>query len=180
MLDKPEVLAAKQAFTPILCREITWAIYEDSRSFFNTRMHPDDFKQSHFAGKRVKWPHSLLDDIMCNVRYQRRIHRTNFPYAWKEQLTSNPFYQPQPTGPSPFVSGRHNAGYYNQFTVQLQVEPRGNIGDKLAHVHPRIKAAMFEYHQKFSGRVMIYRLLQAANLSMDGLPKINQLINQAT
>jgi len=43
LFRQPAVMAAKQAFTLLLCRQITWAIYEDSRQFFATRLHPEDF-----------------------------------------------------------------------------------------------------------------------------------------
>jgi hypothetical protein len=38
------VMAAKYAFTPLLCCQLTWAIYEDSRQFFFMHLLPDDFK----------------------------------------------------------------------------------------------------------------------------------------
>ena len=74
ILEEPEVMAMKHAFSPALCKQIMWAIYDNVRSFFATRMHPDNFKPSMDRNRRVKWPRSLLEDIMCDVRYQRPIH----------------------------------------------------------------------------------------------------------
>jgi hypothetical protein len=180
ILEEPEVMAMKHAFTPILCKQITWAIYDDSRSFFATRMHPDDFKPNSGHNRRARWPRSLLDNIMCDVRYQRPIHRTNFPHIWREQMPPFAGAQPPPTFPSPFAHGGQRFGGTPQPVKQLQ-SPGGNNGsDKLAHIHPKIKAALQEYHSKFLGRVMIYRVLEAAEITMLDLPKINQLINTTT
>jgi uncharacterized membrane protein YgcG len=173
ILEEPEVLAMKQAFTPMLCKQITWAIYDDSRSFFATRMHPDDFKPSVDRSRRVKWPRSLLDDIMCDVRYQRPINRATFPHAWRDHLPTYAGLQQPPNHPNPFVQGGQGGGG-NHHTSRQQP------ADKLSHLHPKIKAAMQDYHSKFLGRVMIYRVLGAAGIGMNDLPKINQLVDAAT
>ena len=66
LFGQPAIMAAKHAFTPLLFRQITWAIYEDSRKFFTTWLHPDDFK----SGAHIPFPVALLDDVMGEIRYQ--------------------------------------------------------------------------------------------------------------
>ncbi len=44
VMTHPAVSAMKAKFTPLLCRQITWAIHDDKSSFFHQRLHPDDFK----------------------------------------------------------------------------------------------------------------------------------------
>jgi hypothetical protein len=181
ILDEPEVMAMKQAFSPALCKQITWAVYDDSRSFFATRMHPDDFKPSLDRNRRIKWPTSLLEDVMSDIRYQRPIHRSNFPIAWRDPVPAFSGFQQQPTFPSPFAAyGGTRYGGNAPAPRQQQAPSNQSPTDKLAHLHPKIKAALQEYHSKFLGRVMIYRVLEAAGIEMKDLPKINQLLDPAT
>ena len=133
-------MAAKHALTPLLCRQITWAIYEDSRQFFATRLHPDDFK----AGSLTSFPVSLLDDVMGDIRYQRPVLRSSFPLAWNEIPPKPLSGLAAPTGMSPFL-GLQGA----------ESSPPIQHGDRLSHIHPIIKAALKDYHAKFAGRVMI-------------------------
>jgi hypothetical protein len=43
ILCLPAVMTAKHAYTALLCRQITWAMYDDSCNFFLTHLHPNDF-----------------------------------------------------------------------------------------------------------------------------------------
>ena len=52
--------------------------------------------------------------------------------------------------------------------------------DKLAHIHPTIKAALQEYHTKFAGHMMIQRMLDHANLSFRDLPFLTPLVESNT
>jgi hypothetical protein len=63
LLHLPAVLAAKHVFMPLLCRQIMWAIYEDSQNFFARCLHPDEL----VVGKPISFPVSLLEDILSNV-----------------------------------------------------------------------------------------------------------------
>jgi hypothetical protein len=172
LFRQPAVMAAKQAFTPLLCRQITWAIYEDSRQFFSTRLHPDDFK----PGAQVTFPLSLLDDVMGDVRYQRPVLRSSFPMAWMEMPPRQSYGHFPPTGLSPFtgtglppLSGTRNDNVGSTTGAVA--------GDRLAHVHPTIRGALREYHTKFAGRVMMQRIMDHANLSFKDLPFINHLVD---
>jgi hypothetical protein len=151
-------MAAKQSFTPLPCRQITWAIYKDSRQFFATRLHPDDFK----PGAHISFPISLLDNVMGDVRYQRLV----LPLAWSE-LPPKPLTRLHaPAGLSSFggVRGEGSSAVLG-------------TAEKLAHVHPTIRAALKEYHEKFAGRVMIQRLLEHANLTFRDLPFLTPLVD---
>jgi hypothetical protein len=49
--------------------------------------------------------------------------------------------------------------------------------NKLAHIHPTIKAVLRDYHTKFAGRVMMQRLLDHANITFKDLPFLTPLID---
>jgi hypothetical protein len=164
LFRQPAVMAAKHAFTPLLCRQITWAIYEDSRQFFSTRLHPDDFK----PGSHVTFPLSLLDDVMGDVRYQRPVLRSSFPVAWMELPPKPSGSGLPPTGLLPFRGGPIEGG------SGLSGAP---VADRLAHLHPTIRTALREYHVKFAGRVMMQRILDHANITYKDLPFLTPLID---
>ena len=75
-----EVAAMTNAFTPLYCRMVTWAMYDDARSFFAQRLMPQDFNTSE-----IDWPESLLNDILSDVQYVKPIFCANFPAAWEEK-----------------------------------------------------------------------------------------------
>lgn len=99
---QPAVMAAKHAFTPLLCRQITWAIYEDFRQFFAECLHPDDFKE----GALISFLVSLLDDVMGDIHYQCPVLRSSFPVVWGGLPPKPITGLSAPTSTSPFASSR--------------------------------------------------------------------------
>jgi hypothetical protein len=77
VMTHPSVAAMKAKFTPLLCKQITWAIHDDKSSFLHQRLYPDDFK----GDAMPTFPPLLLDDIIPNVRFQNAIHCSTFPDA---------------------------------------------------------------------------------------------------
>jgi hypothetical protein len=59
MLDSDNVFANAHTFTPLMCRQITWAIINDSRQYFFRTVTADQFSSG-----RVRWPTSLLMQII--------------------------------------------------------------------------------------------------------------------
>ena len=143
---QPAVMATKYAFTPLLCCQITWTIYQ----FFSTSLHPDDFKPC----SPTPFPVLLLDDVMGDVRYQRPVSISSFPMAWQDFPPNAMLTQQAPTGPSPFSNRRI-----------AESNAAGSPSDKLARTHPTICTALREYHSKFHGWVMIQCMLDHANLT---------------
>ena len=79
MLEHRSVKDAKFDFTPLLCAQIIWAVIEDSRQFFFTSLHPDDF----VPGARPRFPISLLAWINQSVMMQSPINMNpRFPQRW--------------------------------------------------------------------------------------------------
>ena len=59
IMRETEVAATREGYSPMLCKEIAWTIYDDSRSYFATRLLPSDFDD--LSGAKV--PESMLEDI---------------------------------------------------------------------------------------------------------------------
>ena len=59
MLDSDNVFANAHTFTPLICRQITWAVINDSRQYFFRMVTADQFSSG-----RVRWPTSLLMQII--------------------------------------------------------------------------------------------------------------------
>jgi hypothetical protein len=153
-------------FTPFVCRTITWAIYDDCRSFFHHRLVPRDF-----ASNVINWPQSLLDDIVADVRFVRPIQRPTFPVAWDEDKYSSTRIKNDPkitppnnqTPPAP-PAGKERSGYQ-----QLQRDLQGGKGD-FGHMHPKLKAFFDPLLKKFDGKVRIFEVMQAAGVAWKDMP----------
>ena len=91
-MDLREVMAIKAHFTAEHCRQITWAIIDDGRSYF------DNVKTTLDFGNRasVVFPQSFLVDIIRNVRYGISVDRGNFPQEWLSQRKTFRQEQGQP------------------------------------------------------------------------------------
>ena len=194
ILDLEEVYAVKHAFTSMICKSITWAIFEDSRMFFWRKKSPLDFD----PGRPIEFCRSMLEDIMSDVRYQRWIERGNFPVEWREQLwvPQTPALPPMPS-PMGFLSPYTSVfGSYGVPPPPPPPPPSDAIGDKrkwgpqhstaehdsgvLAHCHQKVIAALQHYHQKFHGRVMLSRLMQLGNIKFKDLPVLPDMIDKKT
>lgn len=78
----PAVMAAKHAYTSLLCRQITWLIYDDLRNFFSKHLHPNDFA----TGRLVTFPLSLLNNIMWDICFGRPVVRFSFTVEWSKAV----------------------------------------------------------------------------------------------
>ena len=69
ILESDPVESNDHQFTPLLCRQITWAIIQDSRAFFSRTATPDMFA----PGRSYRHPVSLLESIFDKVHFQENI-----------------------------------------------------------------------------------------------------------
>ena len=79
-MNSDYVLRRREMFGPLFCRQIVWAIIEESREFFSQRLSPDDFIVDH--PEDVKFARSRVIRIDDNVRDGIPIARSSFPPAW--------------------------------------------------------------------------------------------------
>jgi hypothetical protein len=164
-LEECSILAHK--YTPYVCRTITWAIHDDCRSFFHKKLTPQNFFTNN-----IRWPRSLLDDIMADVRWARPVYRPTFPVAWDDEKYDAPKTKSdlKQTPPGDKYTPPPNKGrQLKQGDTQLQQRP----GD-YSHMHPKLKAFFDPLLKKFEGRVRINEIMLAAGVSWRDMPKFAQ------
>ena len=171
-------------FKPLFCRQIVWAIIEDGRSYFATRMSPDDFIGLH--PDEIHFPTSTLNEIEPNIRHQTPIIRSSFPPQWCIGLDSRlppdgsaqsaPLQSLLPpvasisathTLPTPSVFSAISAGSIS--AAGQSTQQRSQI--RATNIHPTIRAAMMAYVQKFRS-IRLLQMLSSLNLTLDDLPNI--------
>ena len=172
-------LNRRQNFTVLFCRQIVWAIIEESRAFFTQRLSPDDFIADH--PEDVKYPRSKLLRIDDDVRDGIPIARASFPPAWMPGASrtqaaatggggflSTASQVPsviQPAAATPSVVSGITTGGGSRTTAKPPVTIRQS------DVHPMIKSAMEPYISKVKG-VWLSAMLSHVNLTIDDLPKL--------
>ena len=72
--------------------------------------------------------------------------------------------------PTPGVDGRGKAGLQKRGGQPVDDD---ELAKRLAHLHPKIRQCMSAYHKKFRGRVMLAKILTAANKDVSHLPKLD-------
>jgi hypothetical protein len=200
ILCSKEVNTCRDAFKPMICKQITWAIYDDSRSFFAKRLLPE-----HFEMRDIPFPTSMLDDIYTSVRYINKIERPTFPPSWLESEKPAIEEETQGTGImaelSPYGNipgyqhgrgrgnngGRGNGGGRGSGNRGFGIDPDNPNGSycppciaDMDHFHPKIKEALTEFHEKFKGRVSIQRVMNAAGIWWPDMPKWEKHFNKTT
>jgi hypothetical protein len=186
ILDLEEVFINRYAFDALKCKQITWAIFEDSRAFFWKKVSPLDLAE----GRTMEGVYSMLDDIMADVRYGRNVIRSTFPLAWQDQ--ANVYAPPTGLPPAPIplatAQNQHNpmnflspyAGVFGSGFHVPPPPPPQTLMQKLAHVSKIVKDKFQEYHKKFGGRVLLSRLLQLGNIDIQKLPVVPELVDNST
>ncbi len=99
ILSHPFCMQNKQAYTPELCRRITWAIIVDTRLFFDDIELAEDFVEH---GDYMQFSASTLEGNFISIKHSIKIQRHNFPPEWgtpEPQYHSPPaIYYPGKTG----------------------------------------------------------------------------------
>jgi hypothetical protein len=177
----PEVSVIKEAFTPIHCRELIWAIYDDGSRFFSKCKTP-----SEMAMPNVAWSMSLSGDIMLDVTFARRIERPGFPTSWKIKLPAHSERYGATGGlefGTPGGVGRGTNTEYGTLgaaggePLRPAAKPEAppvdlrELAKALEHVHKDIREELKDIHLKYNGESSprFSRLL--ATKSMTTFPK---------
>ena len=169
ILDTDATMRLAHYFNPLLCRQITWAIIEDSRSFFAQTCHPDDFQ----VGAQLRFPISLLDDIASNVRYQQPIHRSTFPRQWQGRVAVH-----GGSGGGGPVRHPGGAGSNSTGTSTGGGLPNAPLA-KNNNMHPILASCMKSHLENF-GIPQLSRVLNAASIKLTDLPKLPAYIRDGT
>ena len=200
ILQNTEVEKAQGAFDSLFCAQITWAMLVDCRDIYDDQLLPRDFRRG-----RPVFRESLLQSIFEAVRYQQPIVRDSFPVEWGGQtrqqkrafqhwLRNVPapgkFPLAPPGGQTPwpgkgqqqpgggYAPGGQQQGHNQQQQQQLQAQQQqGTKINGVDHVNDLIKRFMMPYYRKFGAKVNIKKILEAANIAYDSLPRLNAYIN---
>ena len=190
MLDSDSVFANAKSFTPLVCRQITWAVINDSRQYFFRVVTAD-----HFASGRVRWPTSLLMQIIgADIQACRGISMGNFPSKWLDSATVGSYIRPpsekreSALGAAPFavpIGLPPSMGH--QWAplpgTQQAATPDNNASGQEGRpvhirpfdVHPLFNKLMSSYITHFRS-VQLKGLLRAANLTEADLPVLSKYV----
>jgi hypothetical protein len=171
ILISDRVVDIKGCFTSLYCKQITWAVIEEGRTFFGTKLHPSCFTPGYKG--TIVWPSSLLSKINECVIFGLPVIRQTFPLAWAEiqqkpqaltaSLPPAPTKQ-QPPPPNPFA---------NPPRAQLPaLSP-----NSLTHVHPNIRKLLKPHQERLGGQIPMKKILKLSQKDFPDLPKLNRCIH---
>jgi hypothetical protein len=185
MLDSESVFANAVSFTPLICRQITWAIINDSRQYFFNTVTADQL-----ASGAVRWPTSLLMQIIgADVHAGREIRMGNFPSKWSEQATVGAYAVPPDRGnqhrnsPKTTTPAGWPPGYQQTSppapwpaptptpTRSQAPAPDRPVQIRQTDIHPTLKSFMSRYITHFRS-VQWKTLMQASQVSEGDLPTL--------
>ena len=178
VLKGPDCKNNVAAFTPLFCRQVSWAIYMDCRSFFSQKKMPQDFLRA-----QVQYAKSLLKDVYSNVLWQNPVLRSTFPTSWD---AAAPKEEKPPTTPARPAKAPAPTQPTNQHPPTRQGGGGGGGGNGYqnptdwSHLHPRLQEEIGPLLRKFDGRVSIQEIMQNANIWWGDLPKVEKFVNQVT
>lgn len=124
------------------------------------------------------FPHTPRS-IFEQARFALEVNRVNFPVAWLEKKPepTNRYtgtYESQGSGPMSFLSPYAAVQGNDQ---EMYCSP---TGENFEHMHPKLKAALKEFHKKFQGRSMIHEIMTQAKIGWHDMPKLQATINKET
>ncbi len=190
-LDSERVSEDWANFTPLLCRQITWAIIDDGREYFAQYMLPDRFNVP--LGTAIQYPQSSLEELIRPIRTQSPILRASFPSQWlprSEGLTGgNTISRPNPVAPIGSVSiTTSNRGGGNQSVRSITSSiTNGTAPTKKTlvkeiradSIHPLIKQNFGPHFQRF-GQLQLSRLMKLSGMTWTQMPKLDKYLNGTT
>ena len=191
-LQESYIAMQQHQFTPLRCREITWAVICDAKRYFYQRVHPSELVKAV-----PSYPVSHLGSVLLDIQNMVPVLRGSMPLAWRADSGMTPQMR-APVAPSPltgmlplppapmFGAGIPAPFAYQQPTNQHKFRPDpappsytpatgATPGDPLGHIHPIIRECFREYHQRFGGRVMLTKIMQGANLKWENMPYLFHL-----
>ena len=197
-LDSDTVSEKWHFFTPLLCRQIVWAILDDGREYFSQTMLPNKFEVSPSAAAFIRYPISSLEELIRPIRNQAPIIRANFPSQWlAKQDTRREHTQGSGSGnriygdiqpPITMVSHSSNSQPSpGQASTRSSVSSMtsaaapntGGRSVRQADMHPTIKAVMGPYMNRI-GRLQITRIMALAETSWEEMPRIPKFVDNDT
>lgn len=177
MLNSEHVYAKSDQFSPLMVRQITWAVIEDSRQFFFKVMTEEELARGN-----ARFPTShLMNIIGTDVAKGVEIRLGNFPDKWKveaaagQRTSGRQGFQTLAGQVRPFPNsmggGQQPTGTPPLFPP-LPVQSSGTerpVNIRQDDVHPQIRSMMEEYIRHFRS-VQFRALCRAAGVAEADLP----------
>ena len=193
-LDDDTVFANRRYFSPLLCRQMTWAVIEDGRRYFSKVM-----TERHFAvleeGDDIIFPRSHLDSVADSAYTQTAITRPSFPTEWsvgwlagaaKGKGAWAPTYADTQTAPAknamniPRQVNQTAATVVSGLTTAAASRRTPRItGVRKTDIHPGIKTLMTA-HLRQSPFIQLRKVLSHSNMTIDDLPTLPDYIRNGT
>ena len=173
-MNSEVVCEKREKFSALFCRQIIWAILEESRAFFAQRLSVDDFNNAPLP-EDIPYPTCSLAVVIQSVKYITPIERSTFPASWYPGSATRavgvasvmvPVQSVATPGPAPSVV----SGITSAASTRAQ-RPTAPVSIRTTNVHPTIKATMEPYIAKCKG-INLTALLNHVNSTIDDLPKL--------
>jgi len=182
-------------FTPLLCRQITWAIIDDGREYFSQTMLPERFSVP--PGTPIRYPRSSLEELIRPIKTQAPILRANFPTQWlprsdfgdgtntiaRQLVSAATGYNSVFGTPSPLatvVTGNRTNRSGASSVASSITAPTVNTARSQAprqreiradNIHPKIKNLLAPFFHKF-GQLQLTRVMMLASVTWPEMPTI--------
>jgi hypothetical protein len=189
-MEDDTIFAARRRFTPLLCRQLTWAIIEDGRRYFSRVM-----TQRHFdridEGEEIEFPKSRLDDVKDAVLYQTSLMRPSFPAEWRGDWQGGKrpklnvgsvgvasFIESTATTPTAAIQAAHSTPSVISGVTLGSTESQGSrlrrptqAGIRETDLDTSLKALM-QGHLRANDFIQLGAVLRNSNLSFSDLPTL--------
>ena len=168
-------------FTPLMCRQIIWAILDDGREYFNHPMLPDDFAVP--LGAPIKYPVSELEEFFRPIKNITPILQGSFPSQWMPKQerqdtrarqgnttnTNSGLVVPQSigggSGPASIAGSQATGASSLTGTTQRPATVRQT------NIHTKIKSTMGPFIARI-GRLQISRIMALSGVTWNEMPTL--------
>lgn len=178
MMNSDLVYDRRDKFSALGCRQIVWAVIEESRLFFAKRLTMDDFTNAQHPDD-IPFPTCSLANVVQSLRDGVQLDRLSFPPSWiPGARIARPITNSTTTdaGPAPVQSvGGMVAGatpsVVSGITTGSARSQRPPVTIRATNVHPTIRATMEPFIARNKG-IFLTPMLNHVNRSIDDLPKL--------
>jgi hypothetical protein len=179
VLTLDQVTERQQAFMPMFCCQVVWAIIEDGRAYFAQQLTVDDFAGIH--PDDIVFSESTVNELKPHLRNQAPIFWSSFPQQWTKGL-SVPDSPSRPVQQAGFTTVNVPAGGASLVSALSGPTATTNTTSTVtiwATTHPKIKSVFAAYIQKFRS-VRLLQLLNSLNQTMADLPTLPSVTGNVT
>ena len=188
-LDSDRASENYAKFTPLMCRQIIWAILDDGREYFNHPMLPDNFTVP--LGSTINYPVSELEEFFRPIKNITPILQGSFPAQWmpkqerQEARVRSGGTATAASGPAvPRSIGGGSgaasvAGTTTTGASSLTGATQRPVAVRQTNIHSKIKAAMGPFVTRV-GRLQISRIMALSGVTWNDMPTLPAYMDGTT